>query len=120
MKQVFALTESAELELLKNMLEEAGIQCELRNDQISRALPITPFKIELWVANDDDFPRAQALCQAWLHPPAGAMGTWACPHCGQHLRGQFDSCWKCGAKRETAAQLNNEGDNNGNLSRSVD
>jgi hypothetical protein len=120
MKQVFALPESAELELLKNMLEEAGIKCALRNEQVSRVLPAMPFNVELWVANDDDFPRAQELCQAWLHPPPDAMGTWVCAQCGQRLRSQFDSCWKCGAKRQTTTTFNNEGEDDENVSRFVD
>jgi hypothetical protein len=36
MKQVFVLTESAELELLKNMLKEASVRCALRNEQRKR------------------------------------------------------------------------------------
>ena len=120
MKQLLALPESAELELLKNLLEEAGIRCALRNEQLSQALPATPFNAELWVANDDDFPRAQELCQAWLHPSPDSTGTWACSQCGQRLRGQFDSCWKCGAKRETTAKINNEGEDDEHISRFVD
>jgi hypothetical protein len=120
MKQLFTLPESAELELLKNLLEESGICCELRNEQLSQAFPATPFNVELWVANDDDLPKAKELCQAWLHPAPGATGTWACPQCGQRLRSQFDSCWKCGAKRETAAKLNIEGKKDENISRFVD
>jgi hypothetical protein len=120
MKQVFPLTESAELELLKNILEEAGIRCALRNEQLSQALPATPFNIELWVANDDDFPRAQELCQAWLHPPPGPTGTWACAQCGQRVRGQFDSCWKCGAQRESTLKLSIQGEDDENVSRFVD
>jgi hypothetical protein len=116
MKQLFPLPESTELELLKNMLEQAGVRCELRNEQLSQALPATPFNLELWVADDEDFPRAQALCQVWLHPPPDATGTWACPQCGQRLRGQFDSCWKCGAKRENFS----EGGVDENVSRFVD
>lgn len=56
MKQVLALSESAELELLKNVLEEGGIHCVLKNEELAQALPITPFNIELWVLNDDDLP----------------------------------------------------------------
>jgi hypothetical protein len=92
MKQILNLPESAELDLLENMLEEAGIPCELRNERLSQALPAMPFNVELWIANDDDFPRAQELCQAWLNPPPGVSGIWACAQCGQRLRGQFDSC----------------------------
>ena len=120
MKQVITLTESAELELLKNMLEKSGIPCALRNEQLSRAFPVTPFNEELWVDNDDDLTRARELCQAWLQPPPGAAGAWACPQCGQHLRGQFDSCWKCGAKRQTTAKLNHAGANHGNMIPSMD
>jgi hypothetical protein len=32
MKEVLSLPESAELELVKNMLEEAGLRCALRNE----------------------------------------------------------------------------------------
>jgi hypothetical protein len=120
MKQVCALREGAELELLKNMLQEAGIPCALRNEQLAQAFPAAPFNVELWVANDDDFPRALELCQAWLHPPPDATGSWACAQCGQRLRGQFDSCWKCGAKRETTTTLNNQGETDENISRFVD
>lgn len=119
MKQVFTLTETEELELLKNMLEESGIPCALRNEQLSRAFPVMPFNTELWVTNDDDYPRAQALCQAWLQTPAGATGSWVCTQCAQQLRGQFDSCWKCGAQRETTAK-HNEGIVDENISRLVD
>jgi NAD-dependent SIR2 family protein deacetylase len=120
MKQVLTLPESAELELLKHMLEEAGIHCALRNEQLSQALPAMPFNVELWVDNDDDFPRAQELCHDWLHPLQGAMGTWVCAQCGQRLRRQFDSCWKCGAKRRTANTMHNEGKHDENISRFVD
>jgi len=109
MKQLFTPTESAELGLLKNILEEAGIRCAFKNQQLFQTLPIGPFNVELWVINDDDFPRAQELTQAWLHPPPGATGTWTCAKCGQRLKDQFDSCWKCGTKRQTTAKLNNEG-----------
>ena len=108
-KQLFTTTDSAELGLLKNMLGEAGIRCALRNEQLSLALPAMPFNVELWVEDDADFPRAQGLCEAWGHPPPVATGTWTCARCRQRLRGQFDSCWKCGTKRETTAKLNEEG-----------
>ncbi len=120
MKQVLALPETAELELLKNMLKEAGIPCEFRNEQLSQALPATPFNIELWVSNDIDFPRAEALCQGWLHPPGGEKGSWECAQCGQRLRSQFDSCWKCGAARQTGRTIKSKGADDENNGRFVD
>lgn len=120
MKQVFTSTDSAELGLLKNMLDEAGIRCALRNEQLSQALPAVPFNVELWLEEDDDFQKAQDLCEAWFNPPPGATGAWTCAHCGQRLKEQFDSCWKCGTKREAPAQFNKEGEDDENISRFVD
>jgi len=112
--------DSAELELLKNMLEESGIPCAILNERLSQAFPEAPFSIELWVENDDDFGKAHDLCESWFHPLPGTKGSWTCAHCGQRLRGQFDSCWKCGTKRETTARFNNKEGNDENTSRFVD
>jgi Putative prokaryotic signal transducing protein len=120
MKQAFTLPENAELELLKNMLEEAGIRCALMNQEISQTLPLAPFHVQLWVENDDDVPRAQELCHAWLNPPPGAKGAWACANCGQGLQGQFDSCWRCGTTRAATDKLKRERRDDENASRFVD
>ena len=120
MKLVLALSETVELELLRSLLEKDGISCSLRNEQFFHALPLAPFNIELWVSNDDDFPRARELCQAWLHPAPNATGVWTCTHCGQRLKSQFDSCWKCGTKRGETVKLTNEGEDDENVSRFVD
>ena len=120
MKQISLLPQGPELEMLKSMLEDAGVQCLIKNEQLSQVFPATPFNVELWVANDEDFPRAQELCQAWLNPPRGAAGTWACAKCEQRLGDQFDSCWKCGAKRPASAKLNKEEEDDENVSRFVD
>jgi hypothetical protein len=119
-KQLITATRGPELELLKNMLEDAGIPCDLRNQQLSQALPSAPFDLELWIENDDDYWRAQDLSEAWFHPPPGATGSWVCAGCGQNVGSQFDSCWKCGAKRAPTLKLNNKGKNDENVSGSVD
>jgi hypothetical protein len=109
MKQVLTLSESVELELLKNVLEEAGIRCVLKNTQLAQVLPISPFNAELWVLNDDDLPQALALCQDWFHPKPGDLDMWDCPKCGQWVGSRFDNCWKCGTRREVADKLISKG-----------
>lgn len=104
MKHLLTLSESAEVELLKNILEEGGIHCVLKNAQLAQALPLSPFTTELWVVNDDDFLPAQALCQDWFAPAPDALDLWVCPACGQRLGRRFDACWKCGTKRELTDQ----------------
>jgi hypothetical protein len=102
MKRLFSTPDSAEMGLLKSRLEEAGIPCLLRNEQISQAIPSAAFSAELWIANDQDYQRAVALCETWRHPSSKTRRAWTCPKCGEKLEGQFSVCWKCGIKRDEA------------------
>jgi hypothetical protein len=99
MKRVFTLADSTQMGLLKDMLEGAGIRCLVRNEQLSQTLPVAPFNAELWVENDEDFQKAHDLYQAWIDSTPPPEGSWVCPQCGERLKLQFDSCWKCGHKR---------------------
>ena len=109
MKLVLTLSESAELELIKNVLEEGDIHCVIRNQEFAQAIPALPFNAELWVMNDDQLPQAHALCQDWFAPDPDAQDVWECRECGQKLGSRFDSCWKCGTKRERLEKPANSG-----------
>lgn len=88
--------------LLKERLEQEGIACLLRNEELFAAMGEIPFlelRPELWVLDDEVLPRARLLLEAWLTPAAGTE-TWTCKGCGEVLEGQFDACWKCGRARE--------------------
>ena len=100
----FALNERAQAGLLKELLEREGINCLLRNDQLSSALGEIPFLEclpELWVVDDDVYPRAKQLLENWLSGEGEIAEQWTCAHCGEEHDGQFGSCWKCGTDRET-------------------
>ncbi len=97
MKKLFSSPDSAELELLKNMLADAGIECELRNSDVSRIMPAPPFYEELWVS-EEEYPKASELLASWQRPTR--IGYWTCPKCGEKVEDQFSSCWNCGATRE--------------------
>jgi hypothetical protein len=49
MKRLFSSPDSAEIGLVRSRLEAAGIECEMRNEHLSLAMPGTPFDPELWV-----------------------------------------------------------------------
>ena len=51
---------------------------------------------EVWVDDDTQFARAQALLDEWQHVPSR---TWACPHCREIVEGPFELCWNCGTLR---------------------
>lgn len=110
MKRVFSLPheESAELTLLQDMLEAAGIRCALKTEELAFVISAAPFTAELWVENDQDLARAQEFCEVWRDPPPAAPGSWICRHCGERLRLQFDSCWKCGHQKDPGTISNTQ------------
>jgi hypothetical protein len=90
-----------DLDVLKGMLAEAGIACEVTNDTVP--LPGAEFYPKLWVVEDAEFPRAAALLEAFRKLPAPSLRLWTCPSCGEQLEEQFSSCWKCGTPRNDVA-----------------
>ncbi len=102
MKKIFTSPDSAELELLKNMLENAGLVSEVRNKNVSRTIPGPAFYEELWVA-DEDYAKASDLIASWQKPLEPGAAAWTCGACGERIEAQFSSCWKCGAQRPSSA-----------------
>ena len=65
MKLLLSIPDSAWLGLLRSRLEDAGIQCEMRNENLSPAMPGAPFDPELWLLDDAQWAEAKALLAAW-------------------------------------------------------
>ena len=86
--------------LWQQMLEDAGIACEIRNRYIGAAvgeLPADQVAPQIWVRDDDDVPRATALLAQFRSPIASP--SWCCFQCGEVVEGQFLQCWNCQAMR---------------------
>jgi hypothetical protein len=96
MKCIYTSPDLAELGLLKNILQKAGIRCMERNEEVARTIPAAPFQAEVWIENDEDYSRAQALVAEWRHPTRSEGPPWTCSKCGEVLGSQFVKCWKCG------------------------
>lgn len=98
----FTLADRAEAGLMKDRLEGEGISCLIRNEQLFAALGEIPFlecSPELWVVDDEVWPRAKLLLDSWFKAEVSDIG-WDCPCCGETLEGQFGACWKCGTERD--------------------
>ena len=98
----FAFNERVQAGLLKELLEQEGIRCLIRNEQLFSAMGEIPFLEclpELWVVDDEVYPRARQLLQNWLKDAQAESGTWRCPQCGETHEGQFGACWQCGELR---------------------
>jgi hypothetical protein len=100
MKMLFTSMNRTEVGMLRSIIEEAGIEFEVRNEATNVNYPTGPFYPELWVVHDEDFDKAVELRETWRAAPPVAQSPWTCPGCGEQLEAQFTSCWKCGAVRE--------------------
>ena len=98
MKRLLQSEFLAELTHFKNVLEQNGIRCVIKNEQLSSALGEVPFLEclpELWVLRDGDLHRAERLLNELKRDvPSGA--SWRCPKCHEENEGQFAVCWNCG------------------------
>ena len=92
MKKLFSSPQSAEVDLVKNMLADAGILCEVRNGDVSQIVPAAPFYEELWI-QDEDFAKGADLVNSFRRPSSPTPGTWTCSECGEVVEAQFSSCW---------------------------
>lgn len=93
-----------ELGLVQGILEEDGIACLVKNQNLAGAMgeiPLHECWPELWIINDADLPRAEGLVAAMLVPTGVASPSWQC-HCGEIIEGQFTACWNCGRERPVA------------------
>jgi hypothetical protein len=98
MKRVFTSTNVAEVGLLRGLLQQEGIECFARNEQLSMATGSVPFlecMPELWILKDEDEPKVLVLIYSWQNEASEPALPWICPQCGQTNEGQFGACWNC-------------------------
>ena len=98
MKRVVSSESLAEIGHYRNVLEQNGVRCLIKNEQLSGALGEVPFLEclpELWVLNDRDLDRAESLLTDLKRESAGGQ-DWRCRHCNQENEAQFAVCWSCG------------------------
>jgi Putative prokaryotic signal transducing protein len=96
LKRVYSSFNQTAVYHARNLLQAEGIEVMVRNAMLSSAmgeLPPAECQMELWVMNDADAARAQAVLQKTVSGP-----EWTCA-CGEKLGAQFTQCWKCGAYR---------------------
>ena len=101
MKLLYSAPNTLEVGHVRNLLEVAGIDCELRNEFLSGGmgeLPPTEAWPELWV-EEHEYARARQLLDEAFRQPVVKLPEWTCPDCGERIEGQFSECWRCGAER---------------------
>jgi hypothetical protein len=104
LRKVHTADSIIEIAHLRNVLEQAGIACYVRNERLGGVVGEIPFVEcwpELWVLRNGDALNARGLidtaCAAVVPSP-----DWICRSCGERVEGQFDACWRCSTPDEIA------------------
>lgn len=95
MLEVYASLNSADILVRQAMLEEAGIQTFVRNDNLSRCVNVLIefFQPALCVVDPADYEEAMRLLKTLEQP--SPLSDWLCPRCGETVPASFESCWNC-------------------------
>ena len=102
MKKIYSNPSLAMVSHLKNLVENHGIDCLLKNQDLQSTvghLPTTEIWPELWVLDDEDAESAVRLLQDALASEESNKWPWKCRWCGEQIEGQFTECWKCGGQK---------------------
>lgn len=95
MKLVFTHANSMMVQYAAQMMIQASIQHELRNEFVTSVMgtgaPCDAWP-ELWVAEEDEV-RALEVLQSLSEEVEGEI--WCCDLCGEMNEPNFDVCWKC-------------------------
>ena len=102
MKVFYASLKAHEIHHLKNLLQSAGIRCQIRNEVLSTLageVPFTECGMQIWLENESDRGHANSILREMTERNASAAATgkaWICAGCGEHIEAQFTACWNCG------------------------
>ena len=111
MKQVYIADDPTEAHLVKGILEQYGISCEIRGEALWIARGGLPLASEtlptIWIIDDSRFEEATELTERFKNGTltSGTDIDWKCPECGEEVEGQFTDCWQCGANRPEETQV---------------
>jgi len=97
MKRVYTAPDLIDAQLVSDTLASAGIANHIFNVNAVGALGEVPYPNalpEIWVDEEADAPRAQALLHA---ARTTQVMERPCPHCGEANPGDFLTCWSCGS-----------------------
>ncbi len=107
-REVFQGADANEAYLVRDALEQAGIEAIVVGDMLQGALgllPITDLEPRVLVADRDYEHACKVLAdlKAIQYNASRGGGRWRCSQCGEMNEGTFELCWNCGCSRDTMA-----------------
>ncbi|HKE45753.1 MAG TPA: DUF2007 domain-containing protein [Steroidobacteraceae bacterium] len=105
MKLVYSAESVVQVAHMRNLLENVGIRCQLRNYHLASAIgeiPVVEGWPQLWAIDEAEHAHAEQVVAAELAGAYRSGREWQCPACHEQLEPQFTSCWRCGCERSSA------------------
>lgn len=102
MKKVCSAANLMEAQIMLDLLGHANIEARLFNQHAQGGLGDIPFTHaypEVWVMDDSDLARGQAIVRSYENTPV-ETGVVFCRACGEGNPRNFQLCWQCGAGLE--------------------
>ena len=99
MKKLCSALSLPDAHLLRNLLEQAGIDARVFNENAlggAGELPIQDAYPQIWVIDERKLERARELVDAFERMPAIST-TVRCTGCSEDNPANFQLCWNCGA-----------------------
>ena len=97
MIRIYVARQRYDAYLVADRMNQAGIRAHVFNEHASSIVGDVPPDVaqpQVWLADDADAPRAQALLHT-MEIEARRTPLY-CRNCGEQSPGNFDLCWNCG------------------------
>jgi hypothetical protein len=95
MRNVFVAETVTDAAIVRNLLVQHGIDCQLVEKVLSR---YAAGNTEVWIIDDRQETEARRLIREVFSGPVRDE-EWRCQKCTESNPGTFESCWACSAHR---------------------
>lgn len=102
MKKIYSSGNRYQVWHVKNILENEGIACTIKNELLATAmgeLPPIECWLEVWLTDTSQYEQAEKIIRKNLSEMEIKRPDWTCSKCGEELEHQFTTCWSCGTAR---------------------
>ncbi len=99
MKKIYTAANVPEAYLVRNLLQQAGIEALILNEHAIGALgdvPLASAYPQVWIDRDHQAHHARQVIDAYETSRSDSAARH-CLRCGEVSPGQFDLCWNCTA-----------------------
>jgi hypothetical protein len=98
MKRLCSAPSLPDAHILRELLEDAGIDARVLNENAQGGvgqLPVNEAYPQVWILKEADYERAREVVRSFERAPRDA-GSVRCPRCGEDNPANFQLCWNCG------------------------